>query len=190
MVRRIKQWLEFALAVGLPAMTLLLVWAEHSGLIDHWRGLDRVQAVADNFSVSYDPNACNPVYPDNPAWKPLIEIIQRYSKSPLRRDRQPQTVARFQATLSGKSDIGNEHFSEWTAPSTPFVVLYRHWPENTGAEIPRDDFTVVGTIGDLQSWITQSKDDFHFLVNDVVLTFMALTLGYWLWRIERREHRR
>jgi hypothetical protein len=41
-----KRSLELIRAAVLPIFYLLLVLAEHYGLIDRWRGLDRVKAVA------------------------------------------------------------------------------------------------------------------------------------------------
>lgn len=178
-----KRWLELSGAAVLPITCLLLVVAEHDGFIDHWRGLDRVRTVADNFSLSYAPDASTPVYPSDAAWKPLIDLIQEYSKVKLRTDKQPQTIARFPATLSAQQELGRGRLSEWTAPSTPSAVLYRHWPENTGKTIPREDYTIVGTIGDLQSWIAQSKADYHFLVHDIVWGILALALGYAGWHV-------
>jgi len=177
--RRQKRWIDFVLSVLLPASILLVVLAEHYGVFESWRGLDLVEEVADRFSHSYTPDASKPVYPEDAAWKPMIELIEKYSKVKLRTDKEPKTIARFQATLSTKEV---DSF-EWTSPSTPFVVLYRHWPENSGPGIPKEDYTVVGSIGDLQSWITQSKNDFHFLINDIVLGVIAVVFGWWLWRM-------
>jgi hypothetical protein len=172
-----KRWLELSRVAVLPLIYLLLVIAEHNGLIDRWRGLDRVQAVADNFRLSYAPDASKPVYPSDAAWKPLIDLIQRYSKVKLRTDMQPQTVARFVATVSAHQE---ETGAEWTSPSTPFAVIYKHWPD-PGTTFPREDYTIVGSIGDLQNWISQSKADCHFLIHDIVLGILALVLGYTIW---------
>lgn len=184
--RAAKPWLEFGRAAVLPILYLLLVIAEHSGVIDHWRGLDRVQTVADNFSLSYAPNASSPVYPSDAAWRPLIALIQKYSKVTLRTDKQPQTVARFSATLSAQQELEEGARTEWTSPSTPFAVLYRRWPD-PGTTFPREDYTIVGTIGDLQSWIAKSKADCHFLIHDVVLGILALLLGYSVWHMNHLQ---
>lgn len=177
-----KRWLELSRAAVLPVIYLLLVLAEHYGLIDHWHGLDRVKSVADNFSLSYAPDASAPVYPGDAAWKPLMDLIQKYSKVKLRSDKQPQTVARFVATLSAQQEMGDGVRAEWTSPSTPFVVIYKHWPE-PGTTLPREDFTIVGTIGDLRDWIAQSKADCHFLIHDIVLGILALAVGYAIWHV-------
>ena len=135
-----KRWLELSRLAVLPVIYLLLVIAEHSGLIDHWRGLDRVQAVADRFGLFYAPDASKPVYPGDAEWKPLIDVIQKYSKVKLRTDKQPQTVARFKATLSAQQETGEGKLTEWTSPSTPFAVIYKHsWIEEYGAQqgVPR-----------------------------------------------------
>ena len=175
-----KRWLELIRAAVLPVIYMILVVAEHNGWIDHWRGLDRLQVVADNFSLSYAPGASTPVYPSDAAWKPLIELVQKYSKNKIRADKHPQTVARFESTLSTRQDIGAGAHYEWTSPSTPFAVMYRHWPD-PGTTFPTEDYTIVGTIGDLQGWIAQSKADYHFLIHDVVLGILALAFGYAVW---------
>ena len=177
-----KRWLELSRLAVLPVIYLLLVIAEHSGLIDHWRGLDRVQAVADRFGLSYAPDASKPVYPSDAEWKPLIDVIQKYSKVKLRTDKQPQTVARFKATLSAQQETGEGKLTEWTSPSTPFAVMYKHWPD-PGTTFPPEDYTIVGSIGDLQNWIAQSKADCHFLIHDIVLGILVLVLGYAVWHV-------
>jgi hypothetical protein len=174
-----RRWIEFAVSVLLPLGGLSVVLLEHYGALDRLRGLNRVEEVADRFSHSYSPDASKPVYPDDVEWQPTIRLIKKYSKAKLRTDKEAQTIARFKATLSTQDPNG----SEWTSPSTPFAVLYRRWPQNSGSQIPPEDYTIVGSIGELQSWIAQSKSDFHFLINDVFLTLMAALLGYWLWRV-------
>jgi len=131
-LKRHKWWVDLVRVAVLPVMVLVVAMAEHYGVIDHWRGLDRVKAVADNFSLSYAANASTPIYPNDAAWKPLIALIEKYSAVKLRADRKPQTVARFVASLSTQEPMGEGKIGEWTSPSTPFVVFYRHWPGNTG----------------------------------------------------------
>lgn len=169
-----KRWIELLPITVLFLIGVLLPVAEHWGTFDHLRGLDKIQEVADNFNLSYKEDASMPVYPDNAAWRPLIELIGKYSKAKLRTDKQPQTIARIKATLSTKEETGpGRLISEWTSPSTPFVVFYQHWPGDSGKSIPPEEVTVVGSIGDLNQWIARSRSDFHFLINDVVL-------GCWL----------
>jgi hypothetical protein len=182
-----KWWVDLVRAAVLPVILLLVVLAEHYGVIDRWRGLDLVEAVADNFSLSYAPNASAPIYPEDAAWKPLIALIERYSSAKLRRDKQPQTVARMVASLSTQEPMGSGRIAEWTSPSTPVVVFYRHWPNNTGQNIPPEDFTIVGTIGELQNWIVQSRNDFYFLLHDMVLGLITLGVGYSLWHMNHLQ---
>lgn len=182
-MKRTKKWIELVKAGIIPLIYLLFVSAEHSGLIDHWRKLDRVKAVADNFSLSYAPDASMPVYPNNPAWSPLITLIKKYSKAKLRSDREPQTVARFAASLSTQQTVASGKVSEWTSPSTPLVFLYRYYPQNPGVRIPPEEYTIVGTVGDLQSWITEDRNSFYFLWHDIVLSILALFITYSLWHM-------
>jgi hypothetical protein len=177
-----KRRVEFASLVLLPAVGLACVLAEHYGLADRWRGLDLVENVAARFDESYAPDASKPVYPEDAEWKPTIRLIERYSKVKWPPGREPQTIARLQANLSAKDESGYE----WTSPATPFAVLYVRWPANTGHNLPKEDFAVVGSIGELHRWIERSRNDFHFLVSDCFMTAMAVLLGCWLWRLNRR----
>jgi len=170
-----KRWAELGRAAVLPFVYLMLVFAEQSGAIDHLRGLDQVSLVAENFSLSYASNACKPIHPDNAAWKPLLGLIEKYSKVKLRPDKTPLTIARVAATFSAQQPLEKGEISEWTAPSTPFMVIYRDWSAKRGETISAEDVTVVGSIGDLQTWIAQSKGEFHVLIHDIVLG--VLTLG-------------
>jgi hypothetical protein len=146
--------------------------------IANGHGWDSAEKVADRFNHSYTPDASAPVYPDSPERDPTIKLIEKYSRQKLRADRQPGTIARMQASLSTQDAYSG---TEWTAPSTPIVVIYQRWPTNTGAPIPKEGAAIVGTIGDLQNWIAQSKSDFHFLVNDVFLALISVGLCVWLW---------
>jgi hypothetical protein len=174
-----KRRIEFAVSVLLPLVGLFLVLAEHTGAIDWLLGLDKVEQVADRFDRSYSSDASRRVYPEDAEWKPTIALIEKYSKIKWQAGRQPQTIARLQAKLSAQDEDGYE----WTSPSTPIVVLYRRWPTTLGLSIPKDDVEVIGSIGELHSWIDQSKSEYHFLIDDVLLVVIAATLGYWLWRV-------
>jgi hypothetical protein len=176
---RKKRRIEFAASVVLPLVGLLLLLAEHTGAIDWLRGLDKVEQVADRFDRSYSTDASRRVYPEDAAWKPTIALIEKYSKVKWHAGRQPQEIARLQAKLSSQDEDGYE----WTSPSTPIVVLYRRWPTTPGLSIPKDDVEMIGSIGELHSWIDRSKSEIHFLINDVFLAVMAVTLSYWLWRV-------
>ena len=183
-----KRLLELALVL-LSAFSALVLLLNHFGVIDHWRGLDKVQEVADRFDLSYAPEASRPVYPQDSEWKPTMELIEKYSTVKWPVGREPQTIARMKADFSTHDLSGHE----WTAPSTPIVVLFRHWPGNSGKSIPQEDFRVVGTIGDLHSWIAQSKDEFNFWLSDCPIAVLLAALGYWLWRINysaESRHRR
>ena len=175
---RTKHWSDLVSAL-LPLGIILVVAAEHYGLVDRWRGLDEVQKVSDRFDESYAPDASRPLFRGDAAWKPTVELIRKYSKVKLRTDEQPDEIVRFRATFSAKDTEG----FEWTSPSTPFAVVYGYWPPETGhPPPPLQDVTIVGTIGELQGWIAQSESDFHFLVNDVILGLMPVLFGLWLWR--------
>jgi len=174
--------ISFVATVIPPLAVLFFIVAEHAGWIDHWRGIDLVQQVADRFNLSYALGASRPVYPTDPEWNSTITLIRKHAKTKLRADKLPQTIARMRATLSTDEAFAE---TEWTAPSTPIVVLYRQWPNPGNWPFTQDEFSVVGTIGDLQNWIDQSKADFHFLVDDVLLGVMTVLLSVWAWRLDR-----
>jgi len=173
------------LSLLLPILYLVFLLADRAGVWSRLQGLDRVERVAERFEKSYAPNASAPVIAGDPEWEPLLKLIYRYSHASLPKDKQPQTVARFRAVASGKEETpGGELIAEWTAPSTPFALLYLPWP---GQPIPKEDYRVVGTIGDLRAWITRSKDDLRFLVKDVFLVLFSFAVGLTLLLQEHRS---
>jgi hypothetical protein len=179
--KKIKRVVELAATVILPFVVITFSVLDHNGTIDRWRGIDLVEEVANRFSLSYADNASAPVYPTDPAWKPTIALIEKYSKIKLRADKTPQTIARVQDPNAKQYAAG----FEWTVPATPIAVLYQHWPGNTGKTLAlHENFELVGSIGQLQSWIERSKSDFHFLLNDIFLAAMAAILALWQWRLE------
>jgi hypothetical protein len=174
--------LRFASLI-LPVLYLVFLLADRAGWWSRLRGLDRVENVADRFEKSYTPDASTPVNIGDPEWVPLIKLIYKYSNAKLPRDKQPQTVGRFQAVASGKLVAGDgQIIGEWTASTTPFAVLSRKWP---GADIQKEDYRIVGTIGDLRAWIARSKDDLRFLVKDVFLVLFSFAVGFSLFLHEQ-----
>ena len=158
--------------------------ADRYAVWDRLRGLDSVEEVAANFETSYAANASSPVRPGDKAWIPLLNLIYRYSHANIPRNREPHVVARFQAVWSSKLDLGPGQVAEWTAPSTPFALLYKDWPGNA---IEPKDYRIVGTIGDLRNWIDNSKDRLRFLVGDVFVATFSSLLGIFVWLIERER---
>src|SRR5665213_1597115 len=130
-----KRGIELAISVGLPLVGLLLLLGDHTGVFDHWRGLDKIEEVANRFDLSYATYASFPVYPEDAEWKPTIALIEKYSNVKWLAGRQPQRIARIQAQLSTHDQGGYE----WTAPSTPVAVFFRRWPSNNGAGSPPQD---------------------------------------------------
>jgi hypothetical protein len=171
-------------SLALPVLYLAFLLADRQGVWSHLRGLDSVEAVTARFEKSYAPDASAPVSVGDPEWKPLINLIYKYSNADFPKDKKPQTVARLKATLSGEQlSPDGKLQSEWTAPSTPFMVLYRRWPGNA---IPKEDWRIGGTIGDLRSWILRSKEDLRFLVKDVFLVLFSFIVGLLLFFHEHR----
>jgi hypothetical protein len=172
------------IALALPMFYFIFLVADRNGLWSHLSGLDKVESVAARFERSYSADASHPVSLGDPEWKPLVKLVYKYSNADLPQDKQPQTVARFPATISDVSRTPNgEILSEWTAPSTPLVLLFRRWP---GQDVPKNDWVIVGTIGDLRTWILRDKDDLRFWVKDVFFMLTSFVIGLLLFVHERR----
>lgn len=181
---RTRFWLRLV-ALTLPIFYLAFLIADRQGVWSRMRGLDRVEAVAKRFDLSYVTDASRPVSVGDSEWEPLIHLIYRYSNADLPKDKRPQVVARFPAPVSGVIRDANQNVSaEWTAPSTLFAVLYRKWP---GQEVIKDDYRVVGTIGDLHSWIVRSKDELRFMVKDVFFVIFSFVVGLLLFLHDHRS---
>ena len=178
-----KRVVEFSFA-ALPIFAAAFAIAEHFGLTDKLLGLDKVERVAERFHLSYAKGASRPVRSGDPEWEQTLALIKEYSKVPLKADQAPKVIARFQATLATNDPLSG---AEWTAPSTPFAVLYRSWPDPPAGSFPISDATVVGSIGEIQSWIDERKSNFHFFVIDIFLTVLAAALGLWVWTSDRKQ---
>lgn len=179
--------LKFASAIIIPLCVLTFVISMRAGIWDWWLGIDKVVKVAENFETSYAPDACRPVRAGDPAWKPLLKLIDKYSIANLPKDRKPKVFARSVAILSQKIDMGPGVIAEWTAPSTPIVLIYRDWP---GRAVPPQDYRIVGTLGDLRTWINRSRDDFRFFMQDILLAVLSVTLGAIIWLAETRSRKK
>ena len=180
--------IKFISAIVIPICVLVFLWSLRTEFWDKWFGIDEVEKVVKNFELSYSPDASHPVRAGDPAWKPMMRLIHKYSAIELPKEREPKVIARSVAVFSQKLDIGAGKISEWTSPATPVILLYKDWP---GQSVPPQDYRVVGTIGDLRLWINQSRDDFRFIMQDVLLSALSITLGIMIWVGEHfSQHRK
>ncbi|HEX4103942.1 MAG TPA: hypothetical protein VHZ04_00485 [Candidatus Paceibacterota bacterium] len=169
----LERLLNYATIV-VAALSLIFVITNHFHLWDKWRGVTLLEEASQSFNLSYAPNASAPIYPNNPEWTPLINLIKRYSNVKLLPNKDPKVIARFQAISSGQVEDGPGQYAEWTAPGTPLAILYVAWPGNSAGP---GDYQVIGTIGDLQNWIIQDQNDFSFLINDIILGTLSFLIG-------------
>jgi hypothetical protein len=176
-----KPVLKFVAAVFLPIVTILFVVSEHVGLWDHYLGLTDVLEVSARFDTSYAEDVRRIVSPGDPAWVPVLDLIQRYSTVKLPMDRQPHALARFTAIASAKIEAGPGSIAEWTAPSTPIVLIYKDLSEN---KFTHSDYRIVGTIGDLRTWVDKRRADVHFLGRDILLSLTSVVIGLVIWLFE------
>jgi hypothetical protein len=167
----------------LPFLYVGFVVADRLGIWDETSGLDLVQSASDRFEESYAENASQPVRVGDKEWKPLLRIIYRYSRATFPTDKEPRVVARMVAPLSVRTPQAGPLKSEWTVPSTPLYLLYRDWP---GQSVYPDDYRVVGSIGDLQEWISKEKDRRRFLVQDIFLGIFGPLLSVVIFWLEKR----
>ena len=83
------------------------------------------------------------------------------------------TFARAQAITAAQTPVG-----EWTAPTTPVVLLYRKWPDPGSGEFKfGQDAFVVGTIGDLHDWVRRDRADFDFLWRTIIFGLLSARAG-------------
>jgi hypothetical protein len=185
--RRAKFALNLILFI-LPLLYLGFILADRAGVWDRLFGLDLVEQAAARFELSYAPDASLPVRVGDKEWKPLLHLAYRYSTAQFIPNKQPRVIARFVAVSSARTPTEGPVYAEWTAPSTPLVLLYRDWPGNT---VPLEDYRIIGTIGDLRDWISKAKDFRRFWVQDVFLGTFTPLLGFALFLIDwKGEERR
>jgi hypothetical protein len=90
------------LVLLIPLAGLMFIVFERAGAWDRMLGLDRVEAAAKQFDLSYAPGASAPVKVGDPEWAPAVELIRKYSHAQLSADRNPLVFARFAAVASGQ----------------------------------------------------------------------------------------
>lgn len=171
-----KPILKFLAAAVMPALYLAFVVTDHYEVWDRVRGLNDVKAVAARMSISY-AEAKRQYWPRDKEWEPTLALITRYTKFQLPQGRTPVMIARYKAVASAQIEIPGGENAEWTAPTTPLVLLYSDPPKN-------EDTVIVGDIGDLFVWIDKSKSDFRFLIQNVLLGIFSITLGVLIWAVE------
>jgi hypothetical protein len=184
-LKKAKRALTIILLV-LPFIYLGFIVTDRLGVWDRLTGLDLVEKVAARFDLSYADNASSPVRVGDKEWKPLLALVYRYSKASFVPDKKPRVFARLKAPLSTRTPSEGPIVAEWTAPSTPIFLLYVEWPQNTGKDIPPDQWRVIGTIGDLHDWIYREKDRRRFLVQDIFLGTFGPLLAIAVFWLERR----
>jgi hypothetical protein len=118
-------------------------------------------------------------------WGPLLKLTYQYSRAEFPTYKQPLVIARSTASLSTKTPPVGPLISEWTVPSTPLYLIYREWP--AGNDIQKEDYRVIGTIGDLRDWISKAKDSRRFWVQDVFLGTFTPLLGFALFLIDWKK---
>lgn len=169
-LRKILKWGAFAIAV----LTMLFTVTEHYGVWDGVRCTDEMRAVAEGMNTSYQ-SAQRIFRPTDPQWNCFIKLIHQNSSVEFPEGKEPKVIGRFVAIASEKKEIGPNQVVEWTAPSTPVLVLFKDWSENE-VEVGPKDYIIVGTIGDLSSWIEQDKNNFSFKVQNIFLGLLSLAV--------------
>ena len=169
-----KAVLQLTSAVLIPACAIGFVVTERAGALDHYFGYDSVLDVAARLETSYAENVDRQIGADERAWRPLLRLIRKYSTARLPSSREPVMLARSVAVASAKASIGPGEIAEWTAPSTPIILIYADWP---GHAAPPNDYRVVGTIGDLRVWVERSRSDIRFWFQDFSIALFSLAIG-------------
>ncbi len=111
------------IGVGVSALSVAFAILTYFGLWSFLRGDDLLADVAARFDRSYSEDAGRPVRMGDKEWAPLMRVIAKYSHAKLPTDKQPRVFARSVAVTPAKNET-----AEWTAPTTPTMLLYKEWP--------------------------------------------------------------
>ncbi len=170
--KAIARWL----GVMFSLLAVIFAALGYAGIWSKLRGDGTVAKFANGLDTSYAEDVKRVVYPMDPEWIPLLRIIRTYTAQKLPHDRQPMVFGRGQAITSAKSDVG-----EWTAPTTPILLIYKEWPNGGNGPIEKGrDFFVVGTLGDLHEWIKRDQADFDFFWRTLIFGGLSACVGVFL----------
>lgn len=158
----------FAFVASVIALAILTF--VNLGGLDYLLNVSLLETVASNFNSSYS-DAKRILKPGDSEWGPTLKLITDSTTAHLPNNKMPMVIARDVAIQSSKQDLGNGHLAEWTAPSTPLMVLYKDWPGNT---LTLDDYKIVGTIGDLKAWIEQYRNRWKFYITDLLFALLSV----------------
>lgn len=178
-VRSIARWV----GVGLAVLSVGFGTFGWFGFWNYFRGDDLLSALGSRLDTSYAPDVSRQVRASDPEWRPLLRVIRTYSpaRHQLPKDREPVVFARFVAVSATKSEVG-----EWTAPTTPIVLLYKDWPSPGNSIVPGQDGWTVGTLGDFHEWIRRDEADFDFFWRTLIFGALSACTGLFLALPDRR----
>lgn len=170
----------------LPFFYLGFLLTDRYGLWDNLSGLSWSDRSEQRFEKSYARDSSIRVRSGDKAWMPTLKLIRKYSKANLQPDRESKVIARWQAALSTRTPTEGPIFSEWTAPSTPIVLLYEDLPMTADAKLDANDWVVVGTIGEWREWIVRAREERRFVVLNVFLGTFGPLLSIFVFLLERQ----
>lgn len=165
------------IGLGLSCLVLIFSILEHYGFWNSVRCTNTLLHYNSRIQTSY-AEVKRIITPNDSEWKCVLSLIQEFSPVNLPSDKKPLVIARFVATQSFKQTIGPENtIAEWTTPSTPLAVLYKPFPGN---ELKPEDFTIIGSIGDFESWIDKDKSNFNFKAQNYIFGILSLIITFLL----------
>lgn len=169
---------------------LIFISLEKSGYVDRILGLDLAQQIAERFERSVGHDDAVPVRIGDKEFLPTLSLIKQYSAIKLDPNKTPTVIARFQAKVYDAQPITSDgKLAQWTSPATPIVVYYYDWPNKKfpNGNVPLDQFTIVGTLGNLHEWIRRKHEDTHFWIVDLMLVgLVPAMLGLYEYIVELR----
>ena len=168
-VKQIARWT----GVVVSAASVLFAILTYLGVWNEWRGDNLLTDVARSFDSSYSPDAGRPVRPGDKAWPVVMRVIRKYSRAQLPAGKEARVFVRFVAVASAQNEAAH---GEWTAPTTPVALLFKEWP----GHVPPEDVVLVGTIGDLHTWIQRDESDFDFLVRTILFGALSACVAVFL----------
>ncbi len=160
--------------VALSVLSVIFAVLSYSGFWNRIRGDTSLIALESRINTSYS-EVSRQVRPEDREWKPLLRVILKYTTAELPKGKQPVVLVREVAVSSAKSDAG-----EWTAPTTPLILIYRPWPNPGDTLLMGKDGFRVGTLGDFHEWIKRDQDEFDFFWRTLIFGTLSATVGVFL----------
>jgi len=137
------------------------------------------------------------IFNDEKEFLPLWKVIQTNTRNDItlsmyRDGKIPTAIVRLGGTLTAPVGEMSEHGPDprFVPDSSPILVFYG-WKRGVGPDksVPKNDRIglAIGNIGDLKSWVQNSKETERFIFSILLIGLLSITLAFLEWRESSRE---